>query len=98
MINGLEQGRLGGITHDDGTTAAPITPVEEGGTIVYVDPPKMVVIPLGASVMTGPLEVTTVKVDPSTANKTHRTIQNPRNGHDAEISHSVLSGRLLRLG
>jgi len=35
-----------------------------GGLMVYVEPAKTVVIPLGASVMAGPMDVTTVMVEP----------------------------------
>jgi hypothetical protein len=55
------------VAHDEGFTTAANASVVDGGSMVYVAPPKMVVIPLGASVMTGPRDVTMVKVDPSTA-------------------------------
>jgi len=54
------------VTDDsDGPTTAAAASVVDGGSIVYVDPPKTVIIPLGASVITGPRDVITVKVDPS---------------------------------
>ena len=57
------------VAHDDsdGLTTAAAASVVDGGSIVYVDPPKTVIIPLGASVITGPRDVITVKVDPSAA-------------------------------